>query len=180
MSGTIMEAFMNTAMAYLKEDQFDWVHDSQQTFRILMTAIAFPGTIQQLKSAAISFSNPDLGYILHPMLTLLDHETTFCVVCRDADLNGKVTHYIELNTSSKKRELSQADFILCLDGSLGGRFEELKKGTLAQPDKSATIFYLLNSLDAIPDVNAIQFSLTGPGIKYFQTVYASGLAPGEL
>ena len=87
--------------------------------------------------------------------------------------------YIEINTKSQFRNLQQADFILCLDPSLNGRFPELKKGTLAHPDKGATVFYMPDNLAGSPNAKTMELKLAGPGIKGIQTVYVSGLDPGE-
>jgi alpha-D-ribose 1-methylphosphonate 5-triphosphate synthase subunit PhnH len=175
-----MEELMSVPIAHLRENQFDFVHDSQQTFKTIMMALAFPGIIRKLSPIALSFSNPDLGYVLQPLLTLLDLETTFSVVCRDNNLQEAVTRYIEINTNSQSVNLQQADFVLCLDPSMDQKYSQLQRGTLAQPDKSATVFYLLDSLARLPNTEAINLSLTGPGIKDVQTVYISGLDPGEL
>jgi alpha-D-ribose 1-methylphosphonate 5-triphosphate synthase subunit PhnH len=171
---------MTTVTAQLKENQFDFVHDSQQVFRTLMMTLAFPGTNRRLKPIPLSISKPDLDYILQPLLTLLDLETSFHVVCRDKKLQEIVSRYLELNTNSEPRKLPQADFILCLDRSLNGRFLELKKGTLTQPNKSATVLYLLDGLSELPIAEATELSLSGPGIKDRQTVYVCGLDIGEL
>jgi alpha-D-ribose 1-methylphosphonate 5-triphosphate synthase subunit PhnH len=166
--------------AQLRDNRFDFVHDSQQTFKTIMMALAFPGIIRRLEPMSLSISKPDLDYILQPLLTLLDLETTFCVVCRNQKLQQEITRYIELNTGSQSRKLQQADFILCLDPSLNGRFPELKKGTLNQPNTGATVFYLLDRLAGLPDSQAMELGLTGPGIQDIQSVYVCGLDPGEL
>ena len=171
---------MSIQLAQLRENQFDFVHDSQQTFKTIMMALAFPGTIRRLKPISLSFSKLEMAYILLPLLTLLDLETSFYVVCREKELQDAVTRYIEINTNSQPQSLPQADFILCLNPSLNGRFPELKKGTLTQPNKGSTVFYLLDSLAGSPNARAMELSLTGPGIKNVQTVYVAGLDPGEL
>jgi alpha-D-ribose 1-methylphosphonate 5-triphosphate synthase subunit PhnH len=176
----IKEAPMSNALAQLRENRFDFVHDSQQTFRAMMMALAFPGIIRRLLPISLSFSEPDLSYVLQPLLTLLDLETSFCVVCRDNRSQAEITRYLELNTNSQARQLPQADFILCLDPSLNGRFNELKKGTLTQPNKSATVFYLLESLSELPDADALELYLSGPGIKDVQIVNVSGVDPDEI
>jgi alpha-D-ribose 1-methylphosphonate 5-triphosphate synthase subunit PhnH len=171
---------MSTGVARLKENQFDFVHDSQRTFKTIMMALAFPGIIRRLEPKSLSIPKPDMGYILQPLLTLLDLETSFHVVCRDKKLREDVSLYIELNTHSKPRKLPQADYILCLDPSLKGRFPELKKGTLTQPNQSATVFYLLDRLTEVSTIEALKLDLTGPGIQDQQSVYVSGLEPGEV
>jgi alpha-D-ribose 1-methylphosphonate 5-triphosphate synthase subunit PhnH len=114
------------------------------------------------------------------MLTLLDFEVSFHVVCQDHALLEEITRYLELNTISQSRDLQQADFILCLEPSLNGRFPELKKGSLTQPHEGATVFYLMDSLARLPQVNSRGISLTGPGVQDVQNVYVSGLDSGEL
>jgi alpha-D-ribose 1-methylphosphonate 5-triphosphate synthase subunit PhnH len=176
----ITETPMRTGAAQLKENRFDFVHDSQQTFRTIMMALAFPGTVRRLEPISLSVSKPDFGFILQPLLTLLDLETTFHVVCRNNKLQALVSRYLELNTNSRLRKLPQADFVLCLDRSLNGRFPELKKGTLTQPNQSATVLYLVDRLAAVSNIKAIKLNLTGPGIHNVQTLYVSGLDPAEL
>lgn len=139
-----------------------------------MMALAFPGIIRQLDPVSLSISKTDLGYILQPLLTLLDLETTFCVVCQDKQLQQEITCYLELNANSQSCILQQADFILCLDPSLNGQFLELKKGTLTEPNKGATVYYLTDSLSEAPFASSIELRLTGPGIRDVRTVYISG------
>ena len=81
-----MGELMSIPIAHLRENQFDFVHDSQQTFKTLMMALAFPGIIRKLSPIALSFSNAGLCFVLQPLLTLLDLETTFSVVCKDKKL----------------------------------------------------------------------------------------------
>jgi alpha-D-ribose 1-methylphosphonate 5-triphosphate synthase subunit PhnH len=164
----------------LRENQFDFIHDSQKTFKTLMLALAFPGIIRQLDALSSSFPGLDVGFILQPFLTLLDLETTFYVNCQDGELQEKITHYLEINTNSQSKKHPHADFILCLDPSLDRRFLELKKGTLSQPNKSATVFYLVDRLEELPIKNTLELSLIGPGIKEIQSIYVSGLALAEI
>jgi alpha-D-ribose 1-methylphosphonate 5-triphosphate synthase subunit PhnH len=179
-SRIITDKTINAPIAKLRENQFDFVHDSQKTFKTLMMALAFPGTIHQLGAISLSFPGPDVGFILQPVLTLMDLETTFYVYCQNAQLQEKITRYIEINTNSQPQVHQQADYILCLGASLNEQFSELKRGTLSQPNKSATVFYLLDNLADHPDANTIKLLLSGPGIKDAKTVYLSGLHPGEL
>jgi alpha-D-ribose 1-methylphosphonate 5-triphosphate synthase subunit PhnH len=171
---------MGTAIASMRENHFDFVHHSQQTYKTIMMALAFPGIIRQLVPRSLSIAKPELNFILQPLLTLLDLDTTFSVVCIDQKLQAKVIRYLELNTNSQPRSLQQADFILCLNSSLNGRYPDLKTGSLTHPHDSATVFYLLDRLAGQPEVGAMELNLTGPGIKNVATVYVSGLDPGEV
>jgi len=171
---------LDTSTAQLKENLFDIVHDSQRTFRKLMMALAFPGVIQQIEPVELSIDEPVMGYILQPFLSLLDLETCYYVFALDKELQNRVVHYIEINTNSTQQSLEAADFILCLADSLDGNFKTLKKGTLAQPHKSATVFYLVDNIQETPLINGIQFSIAGPGVKGERTFSASGLAFSEV
>jgi alpha-D-ribose 1-methylphosphonate 5-triphosphate synthase subunit PhnH len=170
---------MSNAIANLRESQFDFVHDSQHTYRTIMMGLAFPGIIRRLDSRPLAISKSDLVYILQPMLTLLDLETSFGVVCKNPELQEEVTQYLAVNTNSMPRKLPLADFVLCLDPSLQEHFPQLKKGTLTQPHKGATVFYLLDSLAEQPRAGAMELNLTGPGIQAAHSVYVSGLDPAE-
>lgn len=171
---------MSTAAARLKENQFDMVHDSQKTFRTLMMALAFPGVIRKLEPVPLSINPPDIGYVLHPLLTLLDLETCYHVYARDKALQEEVSKYIEINTNSRAVNPEQADFILCLEPSLDERFTSLKRGTLSHPNDSATVFYLVDEISSRPQTDGVEFSLAGPGIKTEQFVSVSGMAPDDI
>jgi alpha-D-ribose 1-methylphosphonate 5-triphosphate synthase subunit PhnH len=171
---------MNTAFARLKENQFDVVHDSQQIFRTLVIALAFPGTVRKLKSASLAIDRPRIEFILQPFLTLLDFETNYCVVAHDKALQEEVSQYIEINTNSHPKQMEQADFVLCLEAGMDGNFAKLKRGTLPHPDHSTTIFYLVEEICSPPQNKGVTISLSGPGIEEEQSLSVNGLALSEL
>lgn len=171
---------MCTTNAQLKENQFDMVRDSQETFRKLMMSLAFPGAVQTLKSMELAVEPAAMGFVLQPLLTLLDLETDFHVHAHDATMQEEVTRYIEINTNSRSKEPEEADFILCLESSLDGKFARLKRGSLSHPDDSATVFYLVDHLTDTTKADEARFTLTGPGIKKRCRVSVTGLSPEEL
>jgi alpha-D-ribose 1-methylphosphonate 5-triphosphate synthase subunit PhnH len=170
---------MSSEIAHLKESRFDFVHDSQKAFRTIMAAISSPGSILSLPPIPLCLSRPDLAFILQPLLTLLDLETTFFVAAGDPTVREEVIRYLAINTGSRACDCDQADFILCLDSSLGGRFGSLKKGSLEAPHKSATVYYLVDRLITGSRSGSIGLTLRGPGIKERRTVFVTGLSAQE-
>ncbi|MBU2645795.1 MAG: phosphonate C-P lyase system protein PhnH [bacterium] len=171
---------MHINLAELKESRFDFVHDSQKTFRTLMMALAFPGKIFHLPVLPLSFSVAEVHCVLQPFLTLLDLETSFAIVADDPRMLDEITRYIELNTNCPLAPCQEADFILCLGTSLYNRFPELKKGRLSSPDNSATVFYLVDRIEEAQFLGSTRLSLAGPGIRTTRNVFISGLDEMEI
>lgn len=170
---------MTINIADLKENRFDFVHDSQQIFHTLMMALAFPGSIQTLKPLDLALPQPDLHFILQPFLTLLDLETSFCVAGGNPEQRAEITRYIEINTHCPQVDCSRADYILCLESSLNGRFSELKRGGLSDPEKSATVFYLVDQISDTTLEGGSGLTLVGPGIRDQKEVQVTGLDTAE-
>ena len=170
---------MTLNIAELKESQFDFVHDSQRTFRALMMALSFPGKIFQLPSLELTAPRKESGFILQPFLSLLDLETSFHVSCDDPVIRNHIVSYLELNTNCLSRRHQEADFILSL-GSLAGRYPQLKRGTLSNPNDSATVIYGVNQITETPVQGSVLLTLRGPGIKTKTDVAVSGLADAEI
>lgn len=171
---------MSVTLAQLKENQFDFVHDNQKTFRKIMMALAFPGKVYQLKSIPLSISRKELHYILQPFLTLLDFETSYCVYGNDREVIEEIKEYIHINTNCLHTNIAHADFVLCLNSSSNGKFNQLKKGTLYHPNESATIFYLVNKIeyDFFPD--STKLSISGPGVETEIDLYLSDINLDEI
>jgi alpha-D-ribose 1-methylphosphonate 5-triphosphate synthase subunit PhnH len=171
---------MGVSLAQLKENRFDFVHDSQRVFRVLMMAMAFPGEIRTMEEIPLSLDRKEHGFIMQPFLTLLDLETNFHVHAKDPGIREEVENYLEISTNAARVGWEKADFILCLEPSLNGRFAGLKKGSLAIPHKSATVFYLADRVLPSPGDGAIGLTLSGPGIKTRKRVFISGIERDEM
>ena len=171
---------MSLTPAGLKGNQFDFVHDNQKTFRIIMMALAFPGKVYQLKSIPLSISRKELHYILQPFLTLLDFETSYCVYGKNTEIIEEINEYIKINTNCMYTVLENADFVLCLNSSLNGKFSKLKKGTLYHPNESATIFYLVEKIEYDFFSNSTKLSISGPGVNGELNLYLSDINHDEI
>lgn len=142
------------------------IHLCQNIFKTLTMALSFPGSIRQLSPRNIPNVDVDYSYVLHPLLALLDLETTHTVYSSNSKLKKAVSNYLEANTNSSLSDPEEADFILCLDPSLRSIFASIKRGTLAAPNTGASVIYHVNKLSSTDENNCnIALTLKGPGVK---------------
>lgn len=166
---------MTIISAYLKENKFDRVHDSQKTFKTLMTSMSNPGRIFRLPEIPLRIDMPEIHYILYPFLTLLDLEVVFHVSSREKTVKETVTRYFEVNTNSNAASIELADYLLCLDQSVNILYNQAKTGSLSRPHKSATIFYLVNRLSSKQMKKGLELIISGPGVAEENRVWITGL-----
>ena len=159
------------------------VRDTQVTFRVLLDAMARPGTVRQLPVAARDAPvNPWLAAVL---VTLLDHEVSLAV--EPFDGADALERFVRQRTSVPPATVDQADFVVAsstrLDPSLPLR---LRQGTLAYPNDSATLLILVPALDQAsrpadaagkPNVDGLLLELAGPGVPAGHRVRVAGLTP---
>ena len=173
----------------MRDTAFDVTFDSQMIFRSLLDAMARPGSIVVLPD--INITSPAMNrYPLLLLMTLLDHEVSFCVSGHD-DANVNVNRqamaeYLRSNTGSKESALRDADFILVCEGSSHGLIRRVKQGTLEYPDESATVVYDVGSIgdqgygdDDVYD-KYIRLELSGPGIAGKCMIAIGGMELAEI
>ncbi len=152
-----------------KKNSFDEVFDSQSLFRKILTAIANPMKIVNIKE----FSNKLYGVtpeILALALTLLDNEVSF-----SACENESLTDEISLLTLAKREALEKADYIFVADTSMLEKvIRSAKCGTLRDPHKSATIIVKNTGNDDCA------LHLYGPGIKGSVKIKTSEIVKNAL
>lgn len=165
---------MNTAALY-KEDNFDLVHDSQQIFKSMMMATAFPGSIRKLRPIGLAGMSKPHAFALQPLLTLLDLETSYHVYSLDAQIKQSIETYLSTNTTSIPTGPETAGFILCLEPSAKSLFSSFNRGTLFCPDQGATLIYLVDEITPVLNLKKTSFSLTGPGIRDTVDISVDGL-----
>lgn len=142
------------------------VERTQPVYRSLLQAISMPAKLTTLP----------LGEIWEEGLyaiteTLFDHEVSFCVI---SDNPEKITNRIFSITKAKLAGPESADYIIINKTTDMELFENIKKGTPAYPDNSATIIYLLPENIEYP----CRVVFEGPGIDGRITVENS-LLPEE-
>ena len=134
-------------------NRFDLVHDCQQVFRLLLTALSNPGSWHSYASQAAKFDQHGLWLPL--ALTLCDLETKFRVVCCATELCREIIFL----SNAQQTSMEAADFIFCGKGSDPQQIlPQVRSGSFADPHKSATVFVLATSAG-----NSEQL-LSGPGI----------------
>jgi alpha-D-ribose 1-methylphosphonate 5-triphosphate synthase subunit PhnH len=153
------------------------VRDTQRTFRVVLDAMARPGTVKQLPVAARDAPvNPWLAAVL---VTLVDHEVGLAVEPFDgADL---LERFVCQRTAVVLTGADRADFVVAasdrLDPSLPVR---LRQGTLAYPNDSATLLILIPTLDRsahADDGSVLSLALAGPGVPAGHVFTVAGLTP---
>jgi len=172
---------MSATLASMESGFADPVHDAQQTFRVLLGAMAEPGRLFTLGPAAtngLQPSDPALRPPLSPalaaaLLTLADADTPvhlsgslatdearawlrFHIGARDP---GKAAGL----TATRARDLDRA---LC---------RQLDLGTDDAPQSSATLLLEVDALSDAPLPGAVALNLRGPGIASARNVAVAGL-----
>lgn len=140
-----------------KAFEFDFVHDAQYVFRKLLDAAAHPLKVYSLDRIKNSFEKNSVMCALG--CTLLDNETSVYVE-KDARLAGI---FMDL-TLSEQTSVTEADYIFLSTElnyeTVNALFEKAKKGTLADPQLSATFIICCQSIRGDCDVY-----FKGPGIN---------------
>jgi alpha-D-ribose 1-methylphosphonate 5-triphosphate synthase subunit PhnH len=150
------------------------VRDTQRTFRVLLDAMARPGTIHQLPVA--SDGAPVNPWLATTLLTLLDHEVGLAVEAFPG--SDALELYVRQRTAARPVTVDQADFVVSswdmLDASLPVR---LRQGTLEYPNDSATVLILVPPLAASQEGTGLRLDLDGPGVPAGHQVWIGGLSP---
>lgn len=144
-------------MIMTNTERFDFVHDSQETFRLMLYAISNPGEIVNIADMINKISD-DHSHLLVTALTLLDKETSYAVIGdkKLEEVIGQLTYankvnekasYIFVNKECSKEEISNV-------------FKKANPGTMIDPYISSTIII---SAPIVKD--ALKVSIEGPGVK---------------
>ena len=133
-----------------KFHEYDFVHDTQKAFRIMLESMANPGRVLSLSqmSAKLPMYRANLTVL---GLVLLDNEVSF--FSPDQTLSESLSAL----TLSRPAGLRQADYIFLPLGhpiDMEGAVLAAKKGTLGDPHASATFLIEVPTLDIHPDPNS--------------------------
>ena len=151
----------------LAEGLSDGVHESQQTFRAVLDALARPGQIRVIGPALRGVALG--GAMARLLLTLSDDETPVWWQQADADLQ----QWLRFHTGAPVASAPDvASFAVYPDVGQGFALTDFAIGTSASPEFSST---LLIELPSLSDGPALQWH--GPGIEVMQSVSLQGLHP---
>lgn len=146
-------------------ETFDPVFDSQRVFRCLLQAASNPGKL---------FALPWEISVEAVAQTLLDHEVSFCAV--GAQMSG-MQERVSAATGASVVPLPEADFALISGEGARGEVLNLKRGTLEQPERGATVIYAVERL--LTD-GPLTIRLSGPGVPGERTLGVEGLSASEV
>jgi alpha-D-ribose 1-methylphosphonate 5-triphosphate synthase subunit PhnH len=169
------------------------------TFRLLLDALARPGKINRLAYPSLygeaptyfsQVNNRDVAiniYALGALLVLLDRETTF-VIASDGEplpLTTSAVRWTMLRSGSNIASVDQAAFALFCARGNHGLFTQLDRGTMLEPELSATVICAVEQLDAAGEReethdDAIVLNLQGPGIQDMCSVRVRGLVENDI
>lgn len=140
-----------------KAFDFDFVFDTQFVFRKLLDAAAKPMTVVSIEKLKDSFA--DNAFLTALGCTLLDNAAELYV-----EKNTALADTISSLTLSKQTDIENADYIFLTSElnyeTIRTIFEKAKKGTLADPHKSATIIISCRDFEGDEDI-----TVASPGIK---------------
>ncbi len=151
---------------------FEPVFDSQSTFRVVLDAMARPGSVGLLAAADARCTLPGGQGLAAVAQTLLDHEVTFAVAPGMEERAEEFTRYLAATTGSRPVGIEEADYVFTRGPLANGVLTALKRGSLAFPDEGATLLLLISNIE---DDSGLSVSLTGPGIPGTRMRHLSGL-----
>ena len=150
-------------------NDFDAVLDTQRVFRLILDAMANPTRTVDIARYAAHF-HEGYGVLLALGMTLLDNETTFCVV-NDEALD---TALLSL-TLARRAPLEQADYVFFPHaGDVQAALSRVKYGTAVCPHLSATVIVLDGGM------GLCAMRLQGPGIDGVAAYAATDAACAAL
>ncbi len=169
---TIADLMTGSAAGLHRQFQIalDPVRDTQATFRVVLNALSWPGSVWRLPTAAAGA--PANAWAAAVLITLLDHETTLATEALPA--LAELATFVRQRTSHSPAALDRADFVLVsgegADATLPG---SVALGSLSYPEESATVIVLVPSLD--PAAGGLQLGLAGPGVPPGLTAQVAGI-----
>ncbi|WP_337270599.1 phosphonate C-P lyase system protein PhnH [Oryzifoliimicrobium ureilyticus] len=149
----------------------DPVYNSQSVFRMMMDAMALPGSIMTVRADAAP--PPPFGLAAAMIaLTVCDHDTP--VFLSDAFAASQAPAWLRFHTGAPLvSDPSEAAFAFVDATAPFPDFEHFSFGTQEYPDRSTTIVLEVGSL-----VGGHPLTLKGPGIRESETIAPLGLPGG--
>lgn len=150
----------------------DVVHDMQKGFRTILHCMSRPGTIENVSelSEKVTVSMESLPTTFVVALTLLDREASFSIVGKNTQ---KTEDLFKAYTMAMKESVQTADYVFITKQAskeqIVSVFQQVKTGTLVNPQESATIILETEALNNLGDL-----SMTGPGIECAVDVSIAG------
>lgn len=180
-----------------REIAYDPVFDAQEHYRLLLDAMARPGTIRVLPRMPISVPEGLTTAAALIGFALLNADVSF-----NADGGETVTRYLVVNTSARPVDRALADFVFADGMSPASLLTGMKTGTLPYPEDGATLILQVKALAATAEgltaegltaegltaegltaeglTDPLAIRLQGPGVNGERKLFVSGLNSGLL
>jgi alpha-D-ribose 1-methylphosphonate 5-triphosphate synthase subunit PhnH len=159
-----------------RETAYDEVFDAQEHYRLLLDAMARPGTINVLPRMSLTTPPAITSAAALVGFALLNADVSFYADGEAADI---VTRYLVVNTAATPESPGNADFVFAQGTASAALVADMKKGTLPYPDEGATLVASVEALaseaQGLGGKPYLALTLEGPGIKEKRTFFVSGL-----
>jgi alpha-D-ribose 1-methylphosphonate 5-triphosphate synthase subunit PhnH len=159
-----------------RETIYDQVFDAQEHYRLLLDAMARPGTINVLPRMSLSAPPALTGAAALLGFGLLNADVSFYA---DGETADTVTRYLVVNTAARPESVDKADFVFAAGTASVALVTDMKRGMLPYPDEGATLILsvelLASEADAPGDKPHLTLTLEGPGIRGKRSLFVQGL-----
>lgn len=139
-------------------------------FRTLLQATARPGTV--LRTSFMESQEQTLLLILE---SIYDRNSTFSIL-GDEPHKKAWSNLISSIIGSLEVPLSEADFVVVLDGKQGDKLSEIRRGNYFYPESGATVFFFVEEINR----SGVTLILRGPGIMDEIKVSIEGIPKNDL
>ena len=151
----------------------DKVLSAQSTFRLVMDAMAHPGSVYQI-AAAVEAPRPLMPASAALALTLCDHDTPIWLD-RPMSEAPDVANWLKFHSGAPiVTDPSAASFALIADAGALPKLDSFSFGSAEYPDRSTTLILQVESLTQGP-----RYELRGPGING-TVVLRAAIEPKDL
>jgi alpha-D-ribose 1-methylphosphonate 5-triphosphate synthase subunit PhnH len=168
---------------------------TQAVFRAVLDALARPGTVKRLPSAAGEPLAAHVPAVLRPLLALADRSTPACVVSDEA---GAWDEVVRVATSAPPAALADARMVAALRPLSFGELAGLRTGTAAAPEDGALACLAVAGIAIVDDADRadgaslaggaggsgaggsgrVWLRLAGPGVPGTRAIIVTGLPAG--
>ncbi len=172
---------MSSTLARMGAGFADPVHGAQQTFRVLLGAMAEPGRLHTLHDAATNGLQPQDDDVRAPtnvalaatLLTLLDADTP--VHLAGALGNDEARAWLRFHTGARDVAVAAGMTVALAADVDGALLDALDLGTDEAPQSSATLVVEVDALSDQPLPGAVALKLRGAGIESSRDLAVAGL-----
>lgn len=163
----------------VRDTAYDEVRDAQRHFRLLLDAMARPGSVRTLAHDTLGAA-PALNRAAACLaLSLLNADTTFHL---SADFTADDAEWLRINTGARPAVATEAAFVFLAGIGREALVAAAHGGTALYPETGATLVIQVDALSAEPFPGGLELALCGPGVPPAtgRSCFVRGLSPTTL